>query len=151
MYLDEIQPYVKGLIDPYPAWGGKVSTIIDDGTYPKLPGLEQIFASTGLAIIAWRVDPIGLKDRAETGACNILVHVPVLIQENVRTNRGANGTGITALRAVDYVMNAVAGKPSGPPFTPILPHEDPFADFGVTGGVWTILVNFVKQHRKVAS
>jgi hypothetical protein len=145
----ELQPYVQGLIQAHAQFAAKsVVPILDDGTYPKIPGLEKTLRDKGLALIVWRIGSLGLLDTNKTGMSNELLHVAVVIQENESVNRKEGGTGILPEQAYQYVREAVSGKPANtPPGTPILPHEEPFSNLGKVNGVLTIVVNFTKQHR----
>ncbi|MDB6017673.1 MAG: hypothetical protein JWR19_2162 [Pedosphaera sp.] len=154
MKISEIQQFVSDLIEAHPKFkAANVVPILDDGTYPKLPGLENALSTSGLAIIVWRLGCAGMVDTNKTGASNQLLHIAVVIQENATVNRGAASegftpTGILPEDAYQYVSEAVSGKPAGgPPGTPILPFDPPFENLGKVNGVLNIVVDFTKQHR----
>lgn len=150
MNIEAIQTYEQSLIRAHPQFFAKtIIPIIDDGTYPKLPNLEETLATKGLAIIVWRIGSFGLMDVARTGLTNSLLHLPIVIQENVKVNRnGTTGTGITDMQAFSYVVQALSGQPRNcPPGTPILPHGDLFENLGKVNGISNIIVNFTKQYR----
>lgn len=154
MNIWDIQAYVKGRIEAHPQFLAKgVVAILDDGTYPKIAGLEDTLRKKGLAIVVWRIGSLGLIDTAKTGVSNQLLHVAVVIQEVVKTNRGAASTGITptgifAEQAYQYVAESISGYPKGtPPGTPIVPNHEPFSNLGSVNGALTIVANFTKEHR----
>src|SRR5689334_4496015 len=96
MNISDVQSYVAGLIAAHPkfvAAGITVNDIvIDDGSYPKIPGLEATLRTRGLAIIVWRIGSLGLIDTNRTGLSNGLLHVAVVIQENEAVNRATTIT-----------------------------------------------------------
>ncbi|MDB6024010.1 MAG: hypothetical protein JWM68_233 [Verrucomicrobiales bacterium] len=149
MTLEQIQPFVKALIDAHPQFLAKgVTAIIDDGTYPKLPGLEKALQNKGLAIIVWEL--MGLPgESAATGLSNLNLHIAIVIKENIKLNSDVHGTGIHAKTAMQYVLECVPGNPKRtPPGTPIKLHdEEPFEIMEIINGVRTIVVNFTKEHR----
>lgn len=166
MNLWDVQTYAAQLIEAHPVFAARrVTVILDDGTYPKIPGLERQLRERGLAIIVWRVGSLGLIDTNRTGVSNQILHVPVVIQENEAVNRkplpdgfpgwdqvGQDtplpGTQILPEQALQYVLESVSGNPKNtPPGTPLLPHHEPFSNLGKVNGVWTIVVNFAKHHR----
>jgi hypothetical protein len=164
MWPDQIQAFVKSRIESHPAivgipWQLGTAQIpggvtLDDGLYPKTPGLEAQLSTYGLAIVAWRIGCFGLKDVVLTGTANELIHIPVVIQENEKVNRTPanfpNATGLVAERAAEYVKQAVSGFPlirGSNKFTPIVLWHEPWEDFGILNGLRTIVVNFVKEHR----
>ncbi len=154
MAMSAVQGYVKDLIDKHPKFvEAGVQCILDDGTYPKIPGLESQLRNVGLAVIVWRVTSLGLIDVNRTGLSNQLLHIAVVIQENTTVNRGAAAEGVTPsgilpLDAYQFVTEAISGYPRNtPPGTPILPHHEPFDDLGKVNGNWTIAASFTKEHR----
>jgi len=151
MKISEVQGYVISLIEAHPSFAAKsVKCIKDDGTYPKIPGLEKTLRDTGLALIVWRIDSLGLIASDKTGLSNEWLHIAVVIQENEAVNRNQKPsvTGILPEDALEYVKQAVQGKPKNtPPGTPIRPAENPFSNLGKVNGVLTIVANFMKEYR----
>jgi hypothetical protein len=149
MNLSSIQGYVQSLIEAHPKFAAaNLKTIPDDGTYPKLPGFEQTLTKTGLAIVVWRIGSLGQVDTGKSGVSNGLLHIAVVIFENVKVNLANGGTKIEALDALEYVQQAVSGMPrTAPPGTQIVPWHEPFENLGVVNGSLTIVADFVKQRR----
>lgn len=148
MNLWEIQPWVKGLIQANASLSAAGVTVLeDDGTYPKTPGKEDALATKGLVIIVWDIMSDGLNDVAQTGFASHDIHVPVVIEENVKVNRAAGGSQIVATKALQLVLESVSGKRPTMPASRkspavILPMDPPFNNFGVINGLRKIVVNF---------
>ena len=158
LFPDEIQAFVKTRIESHPSlagipWQLGQGVLIDDGTYPKIPGFEQSLAIYGLSIIAWTVQGFGVTDVVKTGTAIELLDIPVVIQENIKDNQNVNNpnaTQIPALRLMHYIKEAVSGFPKvghGSSWAPILISHEPFEDFGTLNGLRTVLVRFTKQNR----
>lgn len=142
-----------GLLQAHPVLGtaGKnLPVLVDDGTYPKLTGLEQALTTggPGLALVVWRLETDGLVDTSKDGVSVDALHLAVVIHEAVTVNRGPSGSGVDYLHAVQYVREALQGQPRGaPPGTAILAHSEPISDFGTNNGVRLVVCHFTKQHR----
>jgi len=171
--IADIQQWVAGLIAAHPqlaAAGLKVDNsiaqaaaklagqqvpadargiVLEDGTFPKTPGLEGALGAPGLAIVVWHIGNLGLIDTSKSGVCNMQLYIAIVVQENAAVNRAQGGTGIVAEKAYEYVCQAILGKrmDSDPINTAILPHHEPFDNLGTNNGVWSIVGNFTKQYR----
>ncbi len=112
MNLWEIQPAVVALLQADPRFSG-VPVIADDGTYPKTPGRETALAGPGLVLIVWEIESDGLVDASETGLAAHDVYTPVVIEENPTTCRAETGVKVEAEKALQWVLEDVAGKAAG--------------------------------------
>jgi hypothetical protein len=140
MNLADIQPTVVALLQADPRFGG-VPVIADDGNYPKTPGRETALAGAGLVLIVWEIESDGLVDASDTGPAAHSVYTPVVIEENPTVCRAAGGVQIEAEKALQYVLEAVSGKPAGSSRTRFTVMDPPFKNFGKVNGVRRIVVN----------
>ncbi|HZV37092.1 MAG TPA: hypothetical protein VFB72_21120 [Verrucomicrobiae bacterium] len=171
--ISDIQPWLAGLIAAHPKFvtaGIKLDNsivqaaaqsagqpvpaaargiVIEDGTFPKTPGLESALQAPGLAIVIWYVGNVGLIATSKSGVSNVQLYLAIVIQENAAVNRAQGGTGIRAEDAYQYVYQAIAGKRmDGDPLnTNVVPHHEPFDNLGTANGVWSIVGNFTKEFR----
>ncbi len=136
MNLWEIQAAVAALLRADARLSG-VPIIADDGTYPKTSGRETALAHEGLVLVVWEIESDGLVDAAKTGLAAHDVYTPVVIEENPSACRGASGIKIEAEKALQYVLEAVAGAGT---FRPVV-MDPPFKNFGRVNGVRRIVVN----------
>lgn len=152
--IDEIQGYAQGLIEAHPALlAAGIKTVADDGQYPKIPQLEKTMRERGLGIVVWRTGFGGLVDTGKTGLSSMELVVVVIVLEDVLVNRtaapfpeGLTPTGITALKTVRYVMEALLGQPRNvPPGTPFKLED--WKNWGVQNGLSCLSVMFTKQFR----
>ncbi len=138
MNLWEIQPAVVALLQADPRFSG-VPVFADDGTYPKTPGRETALAGPGLVLIVWEIESDGLVDASETGLAAHEVYTPVVIEENPTACRAESGVKIEAEKALQWVMEDVAGKAAGA--RRFIAMDPPFKNFGKVNGVRRIVVN----------
>jgi hypothetical protein len=136
--LWEIQPAVVALLGADPRFAG-VPVIADDGTYPKTPGREAALAGPGLVLIVWEIESDGLVDASDTGLAAHEVYTPVVIEENPTTCRAETGVKIEAEKALQWVLEDVAGKAAGARRFVVM--DPPFKNFGKVNGVRRIVVN----------
>ena len=142
MNLWEIQPFVENLLKAAPKLAG-VPILKDDGTYPKTPEREKALSQKGLVLIVWEIESDGLADSSTTGLAAHDIYVPVVIEENVKVNRAEEGTKIEAVQALQYVLEACAGKPRlSPPNRGLVVMDPPFRNFGKINGINRIVTNF---------
>ncbi len=116
MNLEDLQSYVAGLLAAEPVFsaaGLAVGTgiILDDGTYPKVPGREEALRTLGLCITVGDPD-YGMADSVRGGTSKVLCDLVVGVEENVRVNQSATGTGIAFHAAIRKVIQRVSGKPA---------------------------------------
>jgi hypothetical protein len=141
--LWEVQPWVAELVSASPALPDDI-ILQDDGTYPKTPQREELLRTKGLVLIVWQIESEGLGDVSAAGLAKHDLYVPVVVEENVKVNRAAGGTGIVAEKALQYVLSACTGKrPSATSTEVLLPMDPPFKNFGTVNGVRRIVANFV--------
>ena len=138
MNLWEIQPAVVALLQADSRFEG-VPVIADDGTYPKTPGRESALAGPGLVLIVWEIESDGLVDASDTGLAAHEVYTPVVIEENPTTCRADSGVKIEAEKALQWVLEDVAGKAAGARRFVVM--DPPFKNFGKVNGVRRIVVN----------
>lgn len=138
MNLWEIQPAVVALLKADSRLEG-VPVIADDGTYPKTPGREAALAGPGLVLIVWEIESDGLVDASNTGLAAHDVYTPVVIEENPTACRAESGVKIEAEKALQWGLEAVAGKASGN--RRFVAMDPPFKNFGKVNGVRRIVVN----------
>ena len=146
MNLEAIQAYVAARLSAAASLAG-VPVAQEDGTYPKTPAREEHLRTKGLMLLVWQIEPGSVVDSSPTGAAVVEVYVPVIVEENVKVNRAAGGTGIHAEQAVRHVIQAVTGRPD-PRVGANRGFEllDPwFRNFGCTGGVQRFVVNLSIQ------
>jgi len=136
--LWEIQPAVSSLLQADSRFEG-VPVIADDGTYPKTPGREAALAGPGLVLIVWEIESDGLVDASNTGLASHEVYTPVVIEENPTTCRTETGVNIEAEKALQWVLEDVAGKGAGARHFVVM--DPPFKNFGKVNGVRRIVVN----------
>jgi len=136
--LWEIQPAVAALLQADTRLAG-VPVISDDGTYPKTPGREAALAGPGLVLIVWEIESDGLVDASHTGLAAHDVYTPVVIEENPTVSRSGTGIGIEAEKALQYVLEDVAGQAGGSRRFIVM--DPPFKNFGKVNGVRRIVVN----------
>jgi hypothetical protein len=136
--LWEVQPAVVALLQADTRLAG-VPVIADDGTYPKTPGRETALAGPGLVLIVWEIESDGLVDASNTGLAAHDVYTPVVIEENPTINRGTSGVGIEAEKALQFVLEDIAGKAAGQRRFVVM--DPPFKNFGKVNGVRRIVVN----------
>jgi hypothetical protein len=132
--LWEIQPAVVALLQADTRLAG-VPIIADDGTYPKTAGRETALAGAGLVLIVWEIESDGLVDAAKTGLAAHDVYTPVVIEENPTACRAESGVKIPAEKALQYVLEAIAGAQGFRVMDP------PFKNLGKVNGVRRIIVN----------
>ena len=143
MNIEDIQTWVNSLLNASAALtAAGVVKLMDDGS-AKREEREAGLKAHGLVITTWEIDAHGLVDSSKAGGAVQTIYVPILVEENVKVNRAAGGTGMVALAAVRHVQAACKGKRSAPasPFV-LLPMEPPFKNFGRINGVNQIVVNF---------
>ena len=138
MNLVDIQPAVVGLLQADARFEG-VPVLADDGTYPKTPGREAALAGPGLVLIVWEIESDGLVDGARTGLAAHDVYVPVVIEENPTACRGLMGVKIPAEQALQFVLEAIAGRSNGSSRFTVM--DPPFKNFGRVNGVRRIVAN----------
>ena len=138
MNLWEIQPAVVALLQADSRFEG-VPVIADDGTYPKTPGRETALAGPGLVLIVWEIESDGLVDASDTGLAAHEVYTPVVIEENPTTCRADSGVKIESEKALQWVLEDVAGKAAGSRRFVVM--DPPFKNFGKVNGVRRIVVN----------
>jgi len=136
--LWELQPAVVALLKADSRLEG-VPVIADDGTYPKTPGREAALAGPGLVLIVWEIESDGLVDASNTGLAAHDVYTPVVIEENPTACRAESGVKIEAEKALQWVLEAVAGKASGN--RRFVAMDPPFKNFGKVNGVRRIVAN----------
>ena len=117
-----------------------VPILADDGTYPKTPGRESALAGPGLVLIVWEIESEGLVDASDAGLAAHDVYTPIVIEENPTKCRGAAGVQIEAEKVLQYVLEAIAGKPSTPRQRFVV-MDPPFKNFGKVNGVRRLVVN----------
>ena len=152
MKLEDIQPTMVAILNGITEFkAANVLVLADDGNYPKSAGREAVLTGTdtahgkGLVVIVFAIQPGGIDDVVQQNGFSegwIVVHVA--IEEEVRLNRGTNGTGIVAEKALRLIRSAVAGKPktSNPRQTGFLPMNPPFVSFGTANGARSFIANF---------
>ncbi len=138
MNLWEIQSAIVALLQADTRFAG-VPVIADDGTYPKTAGRETALAGPGLVLIVWEIESDGLVDAGKTGLAAHDVYNPVVIEENPTACRGPGGVNIQAEKALQYVLEAVAGRTGGTARFVVM--DPPFKNFGNVNGVRRIVVN----------
>lgn len=138
MNIDDLQSYVVTTLEAYsPLSTAAIPVISEDGTYPATEGLERGLADKGIAIVVWQIESDGIVDVNRSGLSSQSVMVPVVIEEN----RKVNSTGISAEKAMRYVMQALAGKPScDPPEEPFTLADPPFKNFWTVNGIRRFVV-----------
>ena len=138
MNLWEIQPAVEALLTADTRLTG-VPVIADDGTYPKTPGRETALAGPGLVLIVWEIESDGLVDASDTGLAAHDVYTPVVIEENPTVSRSGTGIGIEAEKALQFVLEDLAGKAAGSRRFIVM--DPPFKNFGKVNGIRRMVVN----------
>jgi hypothetical protein len=113
--------------------------LADDGTYPKTPGRETALAGPGLVLIVWEIESDGLVDASPTGLAAHDVYTPVVIEENPTKCRAEGGINIQAEKALQYVLETIAGQQGGGQRFVVM--DPPFKNFGKVNGVRRIVVN----------
>jgi hypothetical protein len=136
--LWEIQPAVTALLQADSRLAG-VPVIADDGTYPKTPGRETALGGPGLVLIVWEIESEGLVDASDTGLAAHDVYTPVVIEENPTTCRAETGVKVEAEKALQWVLEDLAGKTAGSRRFVVM--DPPFKNFGKVNGVRRIVVN----------
>lgn len=144
MNLELLQSYVAGLLAAEPVFsaaGLAVGTgiILDDGTYPKIPGREAALRTLGLCLTVGDPD-YGMADSVRGGTSKVLCDLVVGIEENVKVNQSATGTGITFHKAIRLVIQSVIGRPGGSESA--LAHIQTI-NHGIENGVRLATVRFV--------
>ena len=93
----------------------------------------------GLVLIVWEIESDGLIDVSETGLAAHDVYTPVVIEENPTVSRSETGIGIEAEKALQYVLEEVAGKAGGSRRYIVM--DPPFKNFGKVNGIRRMVVN----------
>jgi len=132
MTLYEIQSTAAQLLQAH-APLANATIVTDDGGYPNIPAREKALRESGLVLIVWPIESDGLTEMdPRLGFALHDVQQYIVVEENVSVNRGQNGTGIIAEKAVQHIFEALIGKPKE---TPFLPADPPFKNFGKIQGV----------------
>lgn len=146
MNLEDIQQAVYDLVIDAVSLAtvsGAGCIIQDDGTYPKTPTREEKLNEKGLVLTIWQPDAREVVSSSEGGFFTHVVYVPVVVEENVKVNRSLTGLTITALQAVRFVMQAVAGERvrCKSPFVFKVDESKPWDNLRMVNGVQRFLVN----------
>lgn len=154
MNLEDIQSWAASLLAAFPEFANAGLVIYDannppgngiflnDGTYPKIPGREDALNYRGLCIVVDSVDFDGVSDATRTGVTSVDVALDVLVEENVLVNRGPNGTGIVAEKALRLVWEALLGKPGAGGQTNMRLAQEVSTNYGVSNGLRRLMAHF---------
>ncbi len=139
MHLEEIQPWAAQILKDHPELAG-VPVLLDDGSYPKTPQREEALNTKGLVLVVWQLESEGLQDSATNGSCIEDLSMAVVIEENAAVSRRQGGLGISAMKALRLVRQALVGKYIEPNSNRrLLPGDPPFKNFGTENGVQRIV------------
>ena len=111
MNLGEVQDYAFQRLTADTALTD-ASVILEDGSFPMTPGVEDALKTTGLAIIVFQIEAVSARSVTPSGQTVITVECPVIVQENQKICRAAGGAGITADEAVQLVQERILGSGS---------------------------------------
>jgi len=127
MNLEDFQGYLANLLaecrdfrqeglriyDPENPQDG-TGIFLDDGSFPKIPGIEAALRERGLIFAVSMPSLDDVEETSPNGLAKLRALVHVGIAENVKVNRGAKGTRIPLMKALRLVNEVVTGKPKSP-------------------------------------
>ncbi len=162
MNLSELQLYVAERIAAEPSAvanslaifnpanpSGPNGIVLDDGSYPNLPGREKAFERKGLCFVVSEVAGESIEDTSKRGGAWLRVGIRVAIEESVAINRSVVGTGISLDEWMDKVWKILLGNPSPslPPEYGIEPSGNAFTKTGTENGVRRAILDFsIRYH-----
>jgi hypothetical protein len=133
MNLEDIQTNAFAAISRiFEVSSSGVPVLLDDGTYPKVDGREEYLRTKGVCIIIMPIRFDELTDSVRSGFAAEEIILDVLIEENVKLNRSAAGTGVSCEKAIRLIREGISGRPNVS--APNSPNSDaPFTPFRYDG------------------
>lgn len=128
MNLEDIQPNALAAIARiFEVQAAGVPVLLDDGSYPKVEGREENLRTKGICITIMPIRFDELTDSTRSGVAVEEIILDVLIEESVKVNRAASGTGVSCEKAIRLIREGISGRPNvtvpnqpntSAPFTP---------------------------------